>query len=174
MGCQICTDSLTALLDSQLHDPERVRVEDHLKECSRCREEYESLRYSYHLIDEAAEIQSHTQLWERVRANIDSRRGRTRFRLPGFRPLPLASWIPHIVTGVAVVLLASAGLLLSSYPRRIGAEWRFRSYVREREQVERRHMGALIDYQGVALNQLHSNPFADHDHGAPENPFASE
>ena len=44
MNCDYCKDKLSALIDNELSSEERLLIEEHLKTCSSCRAEFESLR----------------------------------------------------------------------------------------------------------------------------------
>ncbi|MFQ5738948.1 MAG: anti-sigma factor family protein [Acidobacteriota bacterium] len=168
MECQTCSERLTALIDGELSLPERTAVREHLAECPDCHEDYESLLYSYRLVDSLDEIELDPRLWDRIGLEISSLRGG--FYIRGRRLFRL-TLLPAAATVVIAVAL-SAGLYWSSAVD--AAEWesRLNGFVRDRDRLEIQHE-TLLHAQQVGWEA--ANPFApDTEEESERNPFATE
>lgn len=168
MECEVCSESLTALADGELSAGERKEVENHLGICARCREEHESLLASFRLTEHLPEMELNPHLWEHVLAQIAALPEPRPRALRRIWPLPLR-WAP--VAGTLGIIIVSVGLFWSYSLQREALEERLQSYVTERERIEQQHLSFFGRDPGGTLDPIYSNPFADHDHEAEQNPF---
>ena len=167
MGCQVCTDSMSALLDSELADSERRSVEEHIGECQDCQGELESLRFSHQLCSALAQVSVPASLWDRVEAEIQ----------PDHHVVPTAAgfdfaaalrrlmW-PGLAT--ATVALAAFFLLPSflepQYPER------FEVFLQSRETLYRRNV-ARFSAADFDFHRGSANPFIRTVGHTDSNPF---
>jgi anti-sigma factor RsiW len=159
MECRSCTESLTALLDSELTPELRAAVEAHLASCPACTEELRSLELAGTAASALPELEPSPQLWQRVVARLEHERlpaarppaGRDRWRSLRARP-----WIP---------LTAAAGLVggfilfntVGPDSRRLETE--FTSYIQLRELKASQNRLVLFDPSHYQRYQPERNPF---------------
>lgn len=161
MECRTCSESLSALLDGEVSHAEAEPLESHLHECTRCFQEYESLLYSYDLVDRLTTTLTDPRpaLWESIHSEIAPRQtGRHDSWLPfKIHWLPLAGALGIISLGAI-----SASLFFVETPNS-ELKHSFQRYLQERESR-----------QEEAMQSASRNPFRTHEHDLEGNPFRSE
>ncbi len=168
MACRIYTESLTALMDGELAPKEEAAIRTHLSGCPTCHEEFESLRYSYTLVDQVHELEFEPNSWPQVQRRMaSSSRGSffSRLKLPGL-------WIPIGAFG-ALLLLATS--LMMYFPEDSTSRTRqaFQSYMMERQRdMVKRGLVRHSDRGNSVFVQY--NPFAEPSATPKGNPFRSE
>jgi len=168
MGCQDCTDLMSAFLDQELTDSQSQSVEKHVARCPDCGSQLESLRYSLRLTDSLGQIGASSDLWSRIESDIEPTTPAVAWRQPQPGPADLLRrWFwPGLATGtvaLAAVLIVPPFLDRSSpHP--------FEAFLESRE----------LDYQTNVSNYLasdsdfhrgHSNPFIRKLTHSSANPF---
>src|SRR5580658_4122121 len=84
---------MAALLDGAMTEPEARRAELHLRDCERCRAEYEKVRVGMTMVGNLVTVEAPGAIWPRIEAGIQAPRV---LRL-------------HWALALAVVVLAAAG-----------------------------------------------------------------
>ena len=101
MKCEDVADRLSAFIDGELPEAERLRVQQHLEACARCAADRESLSLAWDQVPALPRAAPRTDLWPRLEA-----------RLAGDsapRPWPWLWWSPSLTLATAVLIV---GLLL--------------------------------------------------------------
>ena len=166
MVCEICIESLTALIDRELSTEVESEVEAHLRQCSRCREERQTLLASYQLIEQISDIDFTTDLWPSIRFRISDMETERPPLISTLRSLFTLPWVPATATLVGAVGLA----LFFSYQQNVQTtRQRLHDYVQQREQV------TIEQTSGdQVITALYPNPFAIRGRSYSENPFRPE
>ena len=166
MECEICFESLTALIDRELSTEEESEMEAHLKQCSRCREEQQTLVASNQLIEQISDIDFATDLWPPIHSQISDMETEQPPLISTLRSLFTRPWAPATATLVGAVGLA----LFFSYQQDVQTtKQRLHDYVQQREQVT---IDQTSDDQ--VITSLYPNPFAISGRSYSENPFRPE
>lgn len=179
MECRACSETLTALIDGELSSEERERTDEHLDGCWACRREYESLLYSYSLVDSLPLLEPEPQLWQRIRREIevDVAPARTHERRMSFfnlRDLLPRRWVPATaVLGVLAIGL-SVALLVNPDPQRAEVERALRAYVQDRENGDLEHRNVFRRVRALGSAEARTNPFARPVGSLERNPFSLE
>ncbi len=99
---------IAALADGQMSEPEARRAELHLRECARCRAEYEKVRVGMTMVKSLVTVEAPAEIWPSIEAGRQTPAALQRFWAPTFA-----------VAVVAVAVLAAAG---AAYWR-LGNSW---------------------------------------------------
>ena len=166
MECEICFESLTALIDRELNREEESEMEAHLEQCSRCREEQQTLLSSYQLIEQISDFDFTTDLWPPIHSQISNMETETLPLISTLRSLFTLPWVPATTTLVGAIGLA----LFFSYQQDVQTtRQKLHDYVQQREQVKiKQTSGDQI------ITPLYPNPFAIRGRSYSENPFRPE
>lgn len=173
MECRICVENLTAYLDAELSPAESSQVSAHMRTCSSCRQEYESLLSAQQLIDNnLSEMELQPAPWRRIESEIRSTE-RPRTGLFSWRPFFATPLRSSLASAAALVLLValvvlSAYMALNSSATDPFVQQSLEAYVQEVEAAERDH-GDLFAAEDRFFRH---NPFAEEDlHHYSHNPF---
>jgi len=102
MSCEELSEELSAYIDGELSSAERVRLEEHLAECPRCREGLEALRAVSGLVASLPAVSASARLTEALQETLAKPPRRSRLR-----PIPLsASDLLPVLAAAAVALIA--------------------------------------------------------------------
>ncbi|MBL7075252.1 zf-HC2 domain-containing protein [candidate division KSB1 bacterium] len=106
MNCKRVKDNLIDLLEGELVQSESRAVEDHLKGCPRCREDYQSLKTQLKLFGKVEVPDPGAIFWQnylpRLRRRLEEKqRGKTW----GFQTLPLAAKL--VPVGLVILFIAA-------------------------------------------------------------------
>lgn len=170
MECQTCSESLTAVMDGELNGDQEKELKTHLSQCSQCDQEYQSLLYSYELIDRIPVLELNPTSWGQIRAeiiNLPTQDWGWIFGLRSFSPI---RWIPVTAGALGLVFLSLFFLNQSDAEK----ERSFHTFLQVREQMELQHVNVFDESWGGVMEPLHPNPFALHDHTTQGNPFTLE
>ncbi len=166
MECEICFESLTALIDRELSTEEEIQMEAHLKQCARCREEQQTLLASYQVIEQISDIDFTTDLWPPIHSQISNIETETPPLISTLRSLFTLPWVPATATLVGAVGLA----LFFSYQQGVQTtRQKLHDYVQQREQVTIEQTSS-----DQVITALYPNPFAIRGRSYSENPFRPE
>jgi anti-sigma factor RsiW len=170
MECRSCFEALTAYMDGELGSKDSEQVELHLSKCSPCSEEFQSLRFSYHLFEKLSAIEVREDLWERVVSDAapspPPAHGRPRFQFPSL------SWLPY-AAGFAVVALVAVFSFNTANPTEDVHE-SFARFLVEREAVAIRNVNLFERSIRSGRNSTMYNPFVQRIDHSIQNPFAQE
>ncbi len=168
--CRAGTNALTALMDNELSREEAFALENHLRDCPSCRQEYESLLYAYQLTCRMPEIEVDPSLWPQIRSKLSSESmiGRWKRFIHGLlfdRP-----WVPATAAlGIVAVVL----FLLVGPPPDNPASKEFSAFVQQREILFKRDQGVLFRSGGFNRYEPRRNPFMRQVQYTGQNPFRS-
>ena len=166
MECPACSEQMTSLMDEELSALEAQPVEEHLRDCPKCRTEYESLSFSYRLVLGITEDGLQPPRWGTIENRIQT--GRTPWTDPWLKLFP-ANWMPVAATAALVVVCVV--LLMPSRPA-VDAETSrlFAGFISERERED-----ALLEtVWGLVDEGDLPNPFTLVSAKPHQNPFQSE
>ncbi len=168
MACRIYTESLTALMDGELSPKEETAIRTHLSGCPSCRAEFQSLDYSYKLIDHMHEIEFEPASWPQIQARLATTSRSSFFSKLKFPGL----WIP--IGAVGALLLVATSLMMQ-YPEDQTTRTRqaFQSFMQQRQQ-DMISRGLIQPTDQGSPIFVHYNPFADPTRRPKGNPFRSE
>ncbi len=85
MNCAEAEQKLSALLDDEIAESDRLQMQEHLAECAACREQLEEWR-EYGSLLRASPVPKNvdsTGAWAEIRERIDEERSSTRSSIPG-------------------------------------------------------------------------------------------
>lgn len=168
MECRIYTESLTAFMDGELTPKEETAVRTHLSGCPRCSAEFDSLHYSYRLVDQVHDIDFEPTSWRQIQARLESpaRSGFfSKLKFPGL-------WIPIGAVG-ALLLLATSVMMYFPEDHSARTRQAFQSFMQERQQDMISRGLIQPSDQGNPIF-VHYNPFAEPAARPKGNPFRSE
>lgn len=181
MDCKSCGDDLTAYLDGEL-DSSRIReVEEHLKACPTCLEEFRGLERASRLVESCLdELEPKPELWDNLLTRIEAKP--VNAKPAGLLQLLLSRRWTAVAATVAASIVLAAGLLgIWSHQQSERALRQYMNeYVQKRNNQERtfrvRPVRVSADATGNALahSEVTDNPFADVDTQEIDNPFRSE
>ena len=168
--CRACANSLTALMDSELPPEKESTLEAHLRSCSSCRHEYESLLFSYQLTSQMREVDVNPDQWREIRSKLPSETLTSRWKLYIHRLLFSHPWVPATAAlGTAVVVLF---FLVGPAEHTPNTE-AFSSFVQQRELLFKRDEGILFLDSAFNRNEPRRNPFMRQVQYTGQNPFRS-
>ena len=171
MNCQSCREALTALLDQELSSEEQGSVESHIRACSDCREELESMRYAFALTERAESVPLNPAVWERIHSEIESLDSPGRGRMGRLvRSLLLPPRRVAVVAGIALAIII---ILFVSFPINTpdrALEEEFTAYIQKREKISRENRRMLFENTQNGGYQ-ESNPFVKLVSHPSTNPF---
>jgi predicted anti-sigma-YlaC factor YlaD len=101
MNCQTCQKELGFYLQGKLPEDMKVQVEEHLKECKECTEEYLLINVSERVISEEKQKESNPFLATRIMAAIDQKQ--ESYKVPVYSKL-LKPVLISISIAVAIML----------------------------------------------------------------------
>jgi anti-sigma factor RsiW len=105
MNCNETAQKLSAFLDGELPEEERVHISQHLETCRSCAAECESLAFAWDRVIELPRAEPRTHLWPGIEARLPGRivaqRWR-RVRLSPFPALATAALIVGLLLGLRV------------------------------------------------------------------------
>ena len=164
MECRSCIDALTALMDGELGGPERQRVEGHLDSCIKCSGEFESLRYSYQLVNSIPDVDLGPDLWDSIRPQLPKRS-----LLPDLGFLLVGRpWVPAAAGLVVIFAVVSAFLIV---PSGDPLEEDFATFMQERERIAVENTTILFGDTQFDRYQPRRNPFIQQLSSSKRNPF---
>ena len=86
MNCQETAQTLSAFLDGELPDVQRVLVSQHLEACEPCAAEYRSLAAAWERLGELPRTKPRAHLWPGIEVRLDRRTDGQRSRWLGGSP----------------------------------------------------------------------------------------
>ena len=109
MSCEEFSESLSAYLDHELSPSERARLEAHLRDCSGCRQELESLRAVSRLVSSLPAVEPSEGFSRSLSREIAARRPRR-----WLRPIPLfaGDLVPVLAVAAVVLIVVTAALVI--------------------------------------------------------------
>jgi len=155
-------------MDGELTPKEEVAIRTHLSGCPSCHEEFESLRYSYTLVEKVHELEFEPNSWPQIQSRIASSPRPSffsRLKLPGL-------WIPIGAFG-ALLLLATSLMMYFPEDNTSRTRQAFKSYMQERQRDMVSRGLVLPSDRGNSVF-VHYNPFAEPTATPKGNPFRSE
>ncbi len=155
-------------MDGELTPKEETAIRTHISGCPSCRAEFESLDYSYRLVDQIDQIEFQPASWPQIQARLTTSSSRgffSKLKFPGL-------WIP--IGAVGALLLVATSLMMQ-FPEDHTDQTRqaFQSYMQERQQ-EMISRGLIQPTDRGNPIFVHYNPFADATARPKGNPFRSE
>ncbi len=170
-------------MDGELPVDEADLLRDHLEACPPCYQEYESLLYSFDLVDKMPALAFDSERsWKKIETAIvdppaltpkpaNSRRSDSGGR---FSWLRLRPWVPVAAFVGAILLAITFFMVAPVYQHHQRVERAFRSYIEERDHQSLRHNNA-VRTSDVVFEPGHSNnPFSDRSRSFDGNPFELE
>ena len=97
MNCQEIAQRLSAFLDGELSDSERLLVRQHLDTCGPCAAEYRNLAFVWDRLGELPRAEPRTHLWPRIEGRLDRQTDAKRWRWLGWSPFPALATVALIV-----------------------------------------------------------------------------
>lgn len=165
MECRTCFEQLTALLDGELTGSESKAVEAHIEGCPHCREELESLRYAFQLVDASLEENLNPPPWNLIENEIDRGRG----SWLDLRWLFDLTWRPVAAAFVLAVILVP--LFWGQLAEEAELERMFAAYLQERNEEEMIHESI---FSTEPVGWVYYNPYAVAEQPSGTNPYAIE
>ena len=170
MECRAYTESLTALMDGELTLEERDQIKSHLDACKTCNDEYQSLFYSYNLVNAVKQLDFSSESWQAIeeRIQVPARASWWPTLFPSF-------WIPAASIGALVLVVGSLFWFLPQQSRSDEMQQALQSYMQQREQ-DLRLKGVLVQdgSGGARMHFIQYNPFRDPNRRQGGNPFKAE
>jgi hypothetical protein len=155
-------------MDNELSAETRVAVESHLSRCASCKQELDSLSFSYQLTDRLRHLELSPKIWEGVKTGTGQDWYKLILRRLGWRPLTARPWRPILAgAGLLAILLALVILVPGPGPM----EKEFTDYMQWREAVYDQNRELLFSTLPVTESELIPNPFVQPVSLTEENPF---
>jgi anti-sigma factor RsiW len=165
-------------MDGELSRDEASSVRSHLERCEICRSEYDSLNYSYELVERAVAVDVPLEeSWRRIESEIapsPSVRRSPERRSWGFGSFFLPRWVPVTALAGVAVLAVSLFVVAPYQHRNAEVERAFRAYIQVREGRFEQPDRNPDPNTGPQLQPAVYNPFADNDQRSNRNPFKLE
>jgi predicted anti-sigma-YlaC factor YlaD len=99
MECSEIEKKLSALIDGEIIEPERVFIEEHLKSCVHCQKEFENLSQVSDCLNSLTEVEVSPYFLPRLKRRIKEEETRQVVRLPFF------GWSKRVALPVGIVAL---------------------------------------------------------------------
>jgi predicted anti-sigma-YlaC factor YlaD len=109
MECSEIEKRLSALLDDEITEPERILIEEHLKSCVDCQKEAENLSQVSDCLDSLTEVEVSPYFLPRLKRRIKEEEVRQVVRLPFF------DWAKRIAVPVGVSALFVIAIFGGNY-----------------------------------------------------------
>ena len=170
MDCPTCIESLTAFEDGELSAPDKEALETHLTQCRPCRQEQESLRDSYQLVDQLSYLEMAPDLWTRVHSEITLLPTDQASWFSPFQSIFGVRWIPITAGTLGIAILS---FFFLSDPK-VEIQQEFQVYLEEREHMVLRSTPPPLQEGMREITTDLPNPFTVSYDSSQKNPFAME
>jgi len=148
MECKRVKRKLSAYLDGELSNRGMLEIEKHLKDCTSCVQEKESILASLNLIDESIPvIEPSPYFWTKLKYQILQREEQKRLKTRIF------GWLSYKPVTVAVVAAAVVGLFLGNFLGK--ALYYGEEKTNETAYAEALNLGELDDFPSGSIGEAY-------------------
>lgn len=115
MTCPVVIDKLSAFIDGELPDADRLAVQGHLERCTTCAAVHGRLSDAWALAGEVPRVLPRVDLWPRIEMRLPAGPRRGWLAWPGWDPFPVLATLA-LAVGLTIGLSLGGALVHGSTP----------------------------------------------------------
>ncbi|HDQ00287.1 MAG TPA: zf-HC2 domain-containing protein [bacterium] len=149
MNCKHVIKKMSAFQDNALSTAELTAIEQHLKECQKCSQQWQELESVWEKLDTVETISSAPFFWSKVSRKIDETEN-----VPSQSAVRILSWIPApAVAAIALIIALLSGIYLGKF---LSQHTTINQYAASEQEIgEWYTLNSTDEYRGESITDIY-------------------